>query len=62
MAGVEEYRNACRVVVWKPEGSQQLLRPRCRGTMIFGGMQKNCVGVAWPGLGSSGLGGETPRC
>jgi hypothetical protein len=45
-----EKRNACRLLVGKPEGNRALGRPRCRWWIILGWILERWDGVIWTGL------------
>lgn len=52
LADKEEHRNACRVVIWKPEGSQELVKRRGRWNNNIGRNANelcSCV-VGWTGF------------
>jgi len=52
VADVEECRNACRVLIWKPEGSRQLLRRRGRRS---NNIWRDANELCWCGLGWKGF-------
>lgn len=58
VADTEEYRNACRFVIWKPVGSQQLVRRRGRSDSNIGrNANELCsCGVGWTGSMWLGVG------